>query len=225
MDPSSLSTVLGDHPTALTVIALAAFVASILDALVPQPAANSAWLPLRKALSALAVNVGNASNAGQPSFAAWAVARLAASAPEQLQAMIRSANAALPPEPAPTSSPSSSAATVSALLLALVLAVPLAACSTADLAKFDAAVAADAATVDQSVRQVDAAVASACDAIDKAIAVGQSIAPAVNGLAALVGSKAVPATEAAAATVYQSFGAFCAAARAAKGAPGGDAAS
>ncbi len=45
--------------------------ASALDALVPQPAAGSHWLPLRKLLSAIALNVGHATNAQQPTIMTW----------------------------------------------------------------------------------------------------------------------------------------------------------
>jgi hypothetical protein len=42
-----------------------------LDAAIPQPAAGSHWLPLRKVVSILALNVGYAANADQPSILTW----------------------------------------------------------------------------------------------------------------------------------------------------------
>jgi hypothetical protein len=47
--------------------------ASALDAALPQPAPGSHWLLLRKAVSFLAINVGNASNGKQPDFVTWIV--------------------------------------------------------------------------------------------------------------------------------------------------------
>ena len=51
--------------------------ASTLDAALPQPAPGSHWLILRKVISFLAINVGNASNGKQPDFVTWIV-RIAA---------------------------------------------------------------------------------------------------------------------------------------------------
>jgi hypothetical protein len=45
--------------------------ASFIDAVVPQPAPGSHWLPARKVLSILALNVANASNAKQPPLITW----------------------------------------------------------------------------------------------------------------------------------------------------------
>ncbi|WP_119830670.1 hypothetical protein [Azospirillum cavernae] len=64
-----LATLLGDHPSIVATLAMAVAAASILDALLPQPAPNSPWLPARKLLSAVAANVRHASNAGQPPLA------------------------------------------------------------------------------------------------------------------------------------------------------------
>lgn len=44
---------------------------SAIDAALPQPAAGSHWLPVRKAISWLAFNVGHAGNDAQPSLATW----------------------------------------------------------------------------------------------------------------------------------------------------------
>ena len=46
-------------------------ICSALDASIPQPAAGSHWLPLRKALSWFALNVSNAKPGGQPTLASW----------------------------------------------------------------------------------------------------------------------------------------------------------
>jgi hypothetical protein len=70
----ALASVLAAHPNlayAATWIAIAGFAASWLDAVIPQPAAGSHWLPVRKVLSALAGNVGNAANKNQPPLATW----------------------------------------------------------------------------------------------------------------------------------------------------------
>lgn len=56
-------------------VTAAVAVASALDALLPQPGAGSHWIPVRKAISFIAVNVGAASNGKQPDFATW-VARI-----------------------------------------------------------------------------------------------------------------------------------------------------
>lgn len=64
-----LATLLGDHPSIVATLAMAVAAASILDALLPQPAPDSPWLPARKLLSAVAANVRHASNAGQPPLA------------------------------------------------------------------------------------------------------------------------------------------------------------
>jgi hypothetical protein len=45
--------------------------ASITDALLPQPAIGSHWIPLRKLLSLAAANVGHAANARQPPLVSW----------------------------------------------------------------------------------------------------------------------------------------------------------
>jgi hypothetical protein len=44
---------------------------SFVDAVVPQPAPGSHWLPFRKVLSILALNVAFASNAKQPPLITW----------------------------------------------------------------------------------------------------------------------------------------------------------
>ena len=47
--------------------------ASTLDAALPQPAPGSHWLIVRKVISFLAINIGNASNGKQPDFVTWIV--------------------------------------------------------------------------------------------------------------------------------------------------------
>lgn len=70
MDIETLITaLLGDHPSLVAALAMAVAAASILDALLPQPAPDSPWLPARKLLSAIAANVRHASNVGQPPLA------------------------------------------------------------------------------------------------------------------------------------------------------------
>ena len=56
-------------PTITAIIAAA----STLDAALPQPAPGSHWLIVRKVISFLAINVGNASNGKQPDFVTWIV--------------------------------------------------------------------------------------------------------------------------------------------------------
>jgi hypothetical protein len=63
--------------------------ASAIDALLPQPAPGSHWLPLRKLVSVAAGNVANAQNILQPSLVTW------------LQRVIVALAAVVPP-PAPT---------------------------------------------------------------------------------------------------------------------------
>lgn len=46
-------------------------IASILDAVIPQPVAGSHWLPIRKLLSFAAANVGFARNSTQPDIGTW----------------------------------------------------------------------------------------------------------------------------------------------------------
>jgi len=44
---------------------------SAIDAALPQPAPGSHWLPVRKAISYLALNIAHAGNDAQPSLATW----------------------------------------------------------------------------------------------------------------------------------------------------------
>ncbi len=50
---------------------LIVMICSAVDASLPQPATGSHWLPARKAISWLALNVSHAGNADQPSMASW----------------------------------------------------------------------------------------------------------------------------------------------------------
>lgn len=54
-------------PLVLAILALA----RALEVLLPQPAAGSHWLPLRKLLSMAAWSVGNAAPDGQPPLVTW----------------------------------------------------------------------------------------------------------------------------------------------------------
>jgi hypothetical protein len=78
MNPEILAILYALHlgvviPYASVVVAAA----SAADAAFPQPGAGSHWLPLRKAVSAVAFNLGNASNGKQPPFATWLLRVLA----------------------------------------------------------------------------------------------------------------------------------------------------
>lgn len=70
MDLQVLKTVWDESWPVLTAICT---VASALDATLPQPAAGSHWIPVRKVISFFGVNVKNASNGAQPSFATWLI--------------------------------------------------------------------------------------------------------------------------------------------------------
>jgi hypothetical protein len=98
-------------------VTAAVTLASALDAALPQPRPGSHWLILRKIVSALAVNVGNAANGKQPPFATW-IARVVAS--------VATKPAAEPVPPAKTGA----GATLGALLLAILVGAGLSACST-----------------------------------------------------------------------------------------------
>jgi hypothetical protein len=52
-------------------VVCAVTVASALDAALPQPAPGSHWLVIRKSVSFIALNLGNASNSGQPAMMTW----------------------------------------------------------------------------------------------------------------------------------------------------------
>lgn len=73
MDASTISSVLDALgltkfvPVVLAICTLA----SALDAIMPQPAPGSHWLPGRKLLSIAALNVHYASNAAQPPLVTW----------------------------------------------------------------------------------------------------------------------------------------------------------
>ena len=68
MDLSGLQ---GYWEAAWPVVTAVVAVASSLDAVLPQPSASSHWLPVRKVISFLAVNVKNASNGAQPPISTW----------------------------------------------------------------------------------------------------------------------------------------------------------
>ena len=104
--------------------------ASTLDASLPQPQPGSHWLIVRKIISFLAINVGNASNGKQPDFVTWIV-RIATPVLLAQGAGVRpvaDAPAAAGPAPAPAASGGGAAA--SALLLVLCLGLGLSACAS-----------------------------------------------------------------------------------------------
>ena len=126
MDQTSLLALWAAAWPFITVIIAAA---STLDATLPQPAPGSHWLLVRKLISFLAINVGNASNGRQPDFVTWIV-RIATPV---LQAKgIAPAAEAKPieppavPTPAPTAGPT---VAVVVLLLGLAGALGLSACA------------------------------------------------------------------------------------------------
>lgn len=120
MNPDQLATL---WATLWPIITAVVAVASTLDASLPQPAAGSHWLLVRKVVSFLAVNVGNASNGCQPSFVTWII-RIATPV---LQAQGQMPAAVAPPAPAPTPSATT---VVGALLAGLLLTGGLSACAT-----------------------------------------------------------------------------------------------
>ena len=98
-------------PTITAIVAAA----SALDATLPQPQPGSHWLILRKVISFLAINVGNASNGKQPDFVTWIV-RIAEPLPHAQQIAPASATKAAEP-PAPPSPPSAAGPIATAVLV------------------------------------------------------------------------------------------------------------
>jgi hypothetical protein len=94
--------------------------ASVVDAMLPQPQPGSHWLLLRKAVSFLAINVGNASNGKQPDFVTWIV-RIAAPM-LQTRGVAPPAPAAAAEQPATPTPASAVGSTAAAVVLALGLA-------------------------------------------------------------------------------------------------------
>ena len=92
--------------------------ASTLDAALPQPAPGSHWLIVRKVISFLAINVGNASNGKQPDFVTWIVRIAEPVLQAQGIAQVPAAKAAEPPA-APAPSTTAGPAATAALVLAL----------------------------------------------------------------------------------------------------------
>ena len=94
--------------------------ASTLDATLPQPTPGSHWLIIRKVISFLAINVGNASNGNQPDLVTWIV-RIATPV---LQAQGVAPPAATSPveQPAASTPTSATAPIAAAVVLALGLA-------------------------------------------------------------------------------------------------------
>ncbi len=137
MDQTSLLALWTNAWPAITALVAAA---STLDAALPQPYPGSHWLIIRKVISFLAINVGNASNGKQPDFVTWIV-RIAAPLlqnPTTAQAVVQAAAAGPVAQPAqaPQAAPaeesvaSGTAATAAALLIAAFLSFSLAACAS-----------------------------------------------------------------------------------------------
>lgn len=137
MDQTSLLALWANAWPAITAIVAAA---STLDAALPQPDPGSHWLIIRKVISFLAINVGNASNGKQPDFVTWIV-RIASpllQSPTTVQAVAQAATAgpvaqpAQAPQAAPAAAPvaTGAAATAAALLLVAFLSLGLAACAS-----------------------------------------------------------------------------------------------
>ena len=101
-------------PTITAIVA----VASTLDAALPQPQAGSHWLIVRKIISFLAINVGNASNGKQPDFVTWIVRIAEPLLHAQQIAPAPPAQAADVPA---SSSPASVAGPITTTALALIL--------------------------------------------------------------------------------------------------------
>ena len=128
MDQISLLALWANAWPAITAIVAAA---STLDAALPQPDPGSHWLIIRKMISFIALNVGNASNGKQPEFVTWIV-RIAApllQSPATVQAVAQAAVAAPVVQPAPAAAPSGTAATGAALLVVSLMSFGLSACA------------------------------------------------------------------------------------------------
>ena len=119
-------------------IATVCMIASAVDAVFPQPAAGSHWLPLRKIISFVALNVSAASNGSQPSFTTWLLRIVQPLL--TAQGLIQADNAAGPakldltvaqvqPQPDPAQQ-TSGGAVVTILLTMLLSVAALSACST-----------------------------------------------------------------------------------------------
>ena len=104
--------------------------ASTLDAALPQPAPGSHWLIVRKVISFLAINVGNASNGKQPDFVTWIVRIAEPVLQGQGIAPAPAAKAAeAPASPAPPSAAGPIATAVLVLALGAAGLLGLSACS------------------------------------------------------------------------------------------------
>lgn len=158
-------------------ITAACMIASAIDAGLPQPAPGSHWLPVRKLVSFVAVNVGAASNGGQPSFTTWLLRIVqpvltaqgmipTAAAPEVKIAVTALAPSASQPQPehAPQQQQPQGAALGSvagSLLVVIMAAFLMSACSSAPSAD----------DVRKVVTQANQSVAEASQDLPKACAV------------------------------------------------------
>jgi hypothetical protein len=78
MNSAALSLLAALHLSVIVpYVAVIVAAASAADAAFPQPRPGSHWLPVRKLVSLIALNLGNASNPAQPPFATWLVRVLA----------------------------------------------------------------------------------------------------------------------------------------------------
>ena len=105
--------------------------ASTLDAALPQPTPGSHWLIIRKVVSFLAINVGNASNGKQPDLVTWIV-RIATPV-LQAQGIVPPAEVKAAAQPAVSTSTSATAPTAAAFVLTLCLAGALGLTACANL--------------------------------------------------------------------------------------------
>jgi hypothetical protein len=135
MDLSTLLAALAATPLSGAIPYVTALIAaaSVLDAMLPQPAPGSHWLPLRKAISLVAANFWNASNGGQPQLSTW-LARVLQPLLPALQATSASPSTVKQADaPAPSNTPS-----VLGLLAMLAVAGSLVGCTSAEIGTAEA---------------------------------------------------------------------------------------
>jgi hypothetical protein len=174
MDLSTLLAALAGSSSAgvIPYITAAIAAAAALDAGLPQPAPGSHWLPLRKAISFVAVNFWNASNGAQPQLSTW-LARVLQPLLPALQAAaaapLIAAKTDVAVQPAPAQP---GIATMSMLVGMLAMAGALAGCTSAE--------------VDTAATDVDKGVAAACADYLAAKPVGAAIGALAPAAAPIV---------------------------------------